>query len=227
MYVMTLHRTTIGKKILMAVTGLIGVGYVIMHMYGNLKAFLGPTYFNEYAEGLRTLGAPIFGHLHLLTLARLVLVAAVLLHIWAAVSLTRQAQHARPTRYAVTKRVQASPAALTMRWGGVTIFIFLIYHLAHLTWGTPLIAGDFVRGDAFHNLVTGLSFPPVALIYMAGVVALGFHLYHGAWSMFQTLGFSNENTEPPLRAFSVALAWVIVIGFLAVPVSILLGIIHE
>jgi succinate dehydrogenase / fumarate reductase cytochrome b subunit len=114
-----------------------------------------------------------------------------------------------------------------MRWGGVTIAIFLLYQLAHFTWGTPVIASDFIRGDAFHNLVAGFSFPPVALIYRAGVVALCFHLYHGAWSMFQTLGLSNSNTESPLRAFSVVLAAVIVIGFLVVPISILLGIIHE
>src|SRR4051812_40649986 len=107
MYVMTLHRSSIGKKIIMAVTGVIGLGYVLLHMYGNLKVFLGATYFNEYAEGLRGLGAPIFGHLHLLILARIILITAVVLHIWSAYSLAQQAQHARPAKYAVQKRVQA------------------------------------------------------------------------------------------------------------------------
>jgi succinate dehydrogenase / fumarate reductase cytochrome b subunit len=226
MYAMALPRTTIGKKIIMAITGLIGVGFIFFHMYGNLKAFLGPAYFNEYAEGLRTLGAPVFGHLHLLTVARLVLLAAVAAHIWAAVTLTRQAQMARPSSYQIKKYVQANYAAVTMRWGGLVLFLFLLYHLAHFTWGVPGIHNQFVRGDAYHNLVSGFQFPPIALIYLAAVISLGFHLYHGGWSMFQTLGLSNENTEKPLRALSMALAVVITIGYLLVPISILIGIIR-
>jgi succinate dehydrogenase / fumarate reductase cytochrome b subunit len=226
MYVMTLPRTTIGKKVIMAVTGLIGVGFILGHMYGNLKAFLGPAYFNEYAEGLRSLGEPLFGHLHLLTVVRIVLLASVVLHVWAAVSLTRQAQRARPSAYVMKRQVQANYASITMRWGGLALFLFVLYHLAHFTWGVPVIHNDFIRGDAYHNLVSGFRFAPIALIYILAVVALGMHLYHGGWSMFQTLGLSNENTEKPLRAFAAALAIVVVLGFSAVPIGVLLGIIQ-
>jgi succinate dehydrogenase / fumarate reductase cytochrome b subunit len=226
MYVMALHRSTIGKKIIMAVTGVIGLGFVLVHMYGNLKAFSGRAYFNEYAEGLRTVGAPIFAHLHLLAVARIVLLAAVFAHIWAAYSLTQQARAARPAGYTVQKYVQASRASLSMRWGGVAIFIFLIYHLAHFTWGIPGIHNDFLRGDAYHNLVYGLS-SPLVVIYVVGIVALGFHLYHGVWSAFQTLGLSSDNTEMPIRIFSWAFAMLITLGYLTVPAGIWLGIIHE
>jgi succinate dehydrogenase / fumarate reductase cytochrome b subunit len=222
---MTLHRTTIGKKFIMAVTGLIYVGYVIVHMYGNLKAFLGPVYFNEYAEGLRELGAPVFGHLHLLTVARLVLAVALVLHVWAAWSLTQQAWRARPNRYRVRKSVQANAASLSMRWGGVALLLFIIYHLAHLTWGVPGVHSDFVRGDAYRNLVVGMRNPVTAVVYMAGLVALGLHLYHGVWSMFQTLGMSYDLTEKPIRALAIALALIVSLGFAAVPVAIWAGIV--
>lgn len=226
MYVMALPRTTIGKKIIMAVTGLIGIGFLLLHMYGNLKAFLGPVYFNDYAEALRTFGEPIFGYLHILTVIRIVLLAAVVLHVWAAWSLTQQAWRARPTRYAVTHRVQANYGALTMRWGGLALFLFVIYHLAHFTWGVPGINNNFVRGDAYHNLVAGFQSLPVTLIYIAASIALGLHLYHGGWSMCQTLGLSNENTEKPLRALSLAVALVLTIGFVVVPLAVLTGIIR-
>lgn len=226
MYVMALHRSTIGKKIIMAVTGIIGLGFVLLHMYGNLKAFGGSAYFNEYAEGLRSIGAPIFAHLHLLIVARLVLIAAVLAHIWAAYSLTQQARFARPASYVVQKHIQANRASLSMRFGGAAIFFFLIYHLAHFTWGVPGIHNDFIRGEAYHNLVYGLS-SPLALIYVIGVVSLGFHLYHGIWSACQTLGLSNDNTETPIRAASLAFAVLITVGYLSVPFAIWVGIIHE
>jgi succinate dehydrogenase / fumarate reductase, cytochrome b subunit len=226
MYVMTLPRTTIGKKIIMAVTGLVGVGFIIGHMYGNLKAFMGPVYFNEYAEGLRAFGEPLFGHLHLLTLVRIVLLASLVLHVWAAVALTRQAQRARPSAYAMKRRVQANYASITMRWGGLALFLFVIYHLAHFTWGVPGIHNDFIPGDAYHNLVAGFSFAPITIIYILAVVALGLHLYHGGWSMFQTLGLSNDNTEKPLRAFAAALAIVVTLGFIAVPIGVLVGLIR-
>jgi succinate dehydrogenase / fumarate reductase cytochrome b subunit len=225
MYVLTLPRSTIGKKVIMAVTGLIYVGYVVVHMYGNLKVFLGSTYFNEYAEGLRSLGAPLLGHLHFLLIARIVLVAALVLHVWSAWSLTRQAQRARPSAYAVKKSVHANAASLSMRWGGLALLLFIIYHLAHLTWGTPGIHNEFVRGDAYSNLVRGLSNPIASLVYSVGMIALGFHLYHGAWSMFQTLGLNTDSTEKPIRALAIALAVVVPVGFIAVPIAIWLGLV--
>lgn len=225
MAALALQRTTIGKKVIMAITGLVYIGFVLLHMYGNLKAFLGPEYFNHYAEGLRSFGEPIFGHGHILFLLRLVLIGSILLHIWAAVLLTRQAQAARPDPYLVTKRVRADYAALTMRYGGIALFFFLIYHLAHFTWGVPGIHNSFIRGDAYHNLVTGFQNPLNVILYLVAVGALALHLYHGTWSLFQTLGLMNKSTTPPIRALALAVALVIPAGFALVPISVMLGVI--
>jgi succinate dehydrogenase / fumarate reductase cytochrome b subunit len=225
--VLSLYRTSIGKKVIMAVTGLIGIGYVIMHMYGNLKAFLGMAYFNHYAEGLRELGAPVFGHAHLLWIARLVLLGAVVLHVWAAWSLYQDAERARSTKYAKHVKLQANPAALYMRVGGVILFVFIILHLMHFTWGVPGVHPDFRWDDAYHNLVAGFKsyFYLPAIFYLVAMVALGFHLYHGAWSMFQTLGLNNHTYTQPLRLLSLALAIIIAGGFALIPLAIMFGII--
>ena len=223
MAVMTLTRSTIGKKVIMAVTGLIWIGYVVMHMYGNLKVFLGPEVFNHYAEGLRVLGEPVFGRMHLLTIARVVLVSSIGAHVWAAVTLARQAQIARPQRYAVTKPQAADYAALTIRYGGIAIFFFILYHLAHLTWGVPGIHGDYIRGDAYHNLVIGFQNPLNVLLYLVALTALAFHLYHGTWSLCQTLGLVNRDSTPAVRALALVLAIVVPVGFALVPLSVLFG----
>lgn len=220
--VLALPRTTIGKKAIMAVTGLIYVGFVFVHMYGNLKVFLGQAYFNEYAEGLRGFGAPLLGHLHFLYIMRVVLVAAIVLHIWAAFSLTKQARTARPTAYKVTRRQEADYAALTMRWGGIAIFFFLLYHLAHFTWGIPVIHPNFTPGDAYRNLVIGFLNPLNVVLYLVALVALSFHLYHGTWSMFQTLGLRNRDTDSAIRGLALGLSLLIPIGFAIVPISVLL-----
>jgi succinate dehydrogenase / fumarate reductase cytochrome b subunit len=225
MQAVAIYRTTIGKKALMALTGLIWIGYVVMHMYGNLKAFQGSEYFNEYAEGLRHLGSPIFGHLHLLTIARIVLVASIFIHIWAAWSLFVKAREARPQTYATRRVVQANYASITMRYGGVVIVLFVLYHLAHLTWGINGVHSDYVRGDAYHNLIVGFSSLPVVIAYLVALVALGFHLYHGAWSMFQTLGLNDGNWDRALRGLAWILAIVVPVGFAAVPIAIQLGFI--
>jgi len=224
MAVMALTRSTIGRKVIMAVTGLIWIGYVVMHMYGNLKVFLGPEVFNHYAEGLRVLGEPVFGRLHLLTIARIVLVGSIAAHVWAAVTLARQAQIARPQRYAVTKPQAADYAALTIRYGGIAIFFFVLYHLAHLTWGVPGVHNDYIRGDAYHNLVIGFQNPLNVILYLVALTALGFHLYHGTWSMCQTLGLVTHDSTPPIRALAWLLAIVVPVGFALVPISVMLGI---
>ena len=229
--VMTLHRTSIGKKVIMAVTGLIGIGFVFFHMYGNLKVFGfigGPAYFNEYAEGLRSFGEPIFGHTHLLWVARIVLLVAVILHVWAAWSLYQESNNARSTRYVKYTKVQADPAASYIRFGGVVLFIFILLHLMHFTWGIPGIHPDFRPGDVYHNLVVGFqsyAYLP-AIIYIVAMIVLGFHLYHGAWSMFQTLGLNNHTYTKPLRALALILAIVIPGGFAIVPLAVLFGIVR-
>lgn len=219
-----LYRSSIGKKALMALTGLIWIGYVVVHMYGNLKAFQGAAYFNEYAEGLRHLGEPVFGYRHLLTVARLVMVGSIGLHVWAALALYRQAAAARPATYASRKMVQANYAALTMKYGGVTILLFVLFHLAHLTWGVPGVHNDFIHGNAYHNLVSGFQFLPWVVLYLLALVALGFHLFHGVWSMFQTLGLNNRDWDGLFRALAWTLAIVVPVGFAAVPVAVQLGI---
>lgn len=227
MQAVALYRSSIGKKALMAVTGLIWIGYVALHMYGNLKVFQGGAHFNEYAEGLRTLGAPIFGYLHLLTLARIVLVAAIVIHIWAAYSLFVMAREARPKSYASRRVVQANYASLTMRYGGVVILLFVLFHLAHLTWGISPVHPDYIRGDAYHNLIVGFRSLPVVILYLIALAALGFHLFHGTWSMFQTMGFNNSDWDGLFRALAWVVAILVPVGFALVPLAIQFGFIIE
>ncbi len=222
--VLTLHRTTIGKKAIMAVTGLIGIGYVAIHMYGNLKMFNGQAYFNSYAHDLREIGAPIFGHLHLLTIARIVLLAAIFLHVWAAVSLYNTARKARPQNYEMKRTVQANYAAKTIRYGGIVLLLFILFHLAQLTWGV-VDAGNFVREDPYSNVVHSFQSLPVTIFYLVALVALGFHLYHGTWSMFQTLGLLNRKYDPYVRGFAALLAVVIPLGFATVPLAVTFGLV--
>jgi succinate dehydrogenase / fumarate reductase, cytochrome b subunit len=225
MQAVAIYRSSIGKKALMALTGLVWIGYVVAHMYGNLKAFQGSEHFNEYAEGLRYLGAPIFGYLHLLTVARIGLVAAILIHIWAAWSLYVMAREARPTSYASRRVVQANYASVTMRYGGVVILLFVIFHLAHLTWGISPVHPDYIRGDAYHNLIIGFSSVPVVIIYLIALAALALHLYHGTWSMFQTLGLNDSNWDGAYRALALLLAIVVPLGFAIVPLAVQFGFI--
>jgi succinate dehydrogenase cytochrome b subunit len=224
--VVNLYRTSIGKKVIMAITGVIGIGFVILHMYGNLKVFGGAAYFNAYSEGLRGLGAPIFGHSHLLWILRLILLAAVVLHAWAAWSLYQESQRARAVKYIRHTKVQASPAALYVRVGGVIILIFLIFHLMQFTWGVPIIHPDFSQTDVYRNVVVGFqsyAYLP-AIFYLVAMVALGLHLYHGTASLFQTLG-CNEHDNKSLRAFSLFLAVVVAVGFALVPLAVIFGLI--
>ncbi len=224
--VMSFPNTTIGKKVIMAITGLIWVGYLVMHMYGNLKVFSGPEHFNEYAVGLRTLGAPVFGYSHLLLVARLVFVGSILLHIWAAVTLTKLNKESRPVNYAQKKRLSANAANLTMIYGGVAIIIFIIYHLMHFTLGVPGVHPSFEGHEAYHNVVAGFrsyAFIP-AIIYLLALVPLAFHLYHGTWSMFQTMGLNNKTYSHMLKILALILAIVIPIGFATVPVAVMIGL---
>lgn len=220
-----IYRSTIGRKAIMAVTGLIGIGFIVFHMYGNLKIFGGPVYFNEYAEGLREIGHPIFGHTHLLWIGRIVLLGAVLLHVWAAVSLYRQARSARSTSYKMKRTVAANYAARTIRFGGIVIFFFILFHLAHFTWGTPGIHNDFIYGDPYHNVIAGFQNPIVSLFYIIAVVALGFHLYHGTWSMIQTLGLLSSRYDRIVRLAGLALALVVSVGLASIPIAVMAGIV--
>ncbi|MGH3927766.1 MAG: succinate dehydrogenase cytochrome b subunit, partial [Pseudonocardiaceae bacterium] len=210
-WVVDFYRSAVGKKYVMAVTGVALMAYVFVHMLGNLKLYLGPAALNEYGEWLRTLLEPFFPRTMTLWILRVGLFAAFVLHIHAAYALTRMNSRARPVAYR-SKRdyVAASFAARTMRWTGVIVLLFVLYHLADLTWG--FANPDFVRGDVFHNLVASLSLWPAALFYLLGNLALGIHLYHGSWSLFQSLGINNPRFNHWRRYFAVAFALVVTLG---------------
>lgn len=218
---LTLYRTSIGKKAVMAGTGLIGVGYVVLHMYGNLKVFAGREHFNAYAEFIRSVGEPLVPHKGVLWAIRLVVLACVILHIASAALLTRQERAARPLPYARKQLLQASYAARTMRWGGVVVLLFLVYHVLHITLG--IVHPQFVPGDAYHNVIVGFQSWPASLVYLAAMLAFGLHLDHGTWSLCQTLGLNTARAKRWLRGGARVLALSVTAGYCLVPLAVLGG----
>ncbi len=219
--VQSVWRSTVGKKVAMASTGILLVLYVVGHMIGNLKLYQGPEKINAYAEFLREVGAPALGRGEFLWIARVVLLAAVIVHIVAAVQLARRSRAARPVGYRNTPHEELSYASRTMRWGGVIIVLFVIYHLMHLTFGTA--HPDFVPGDVYHNLVVGFQQWPVSVAYMVAVLAIGLHLYHGVWSMMQTLGINHPRFNALRRPIAGVIAAAVVLGNLSFPIAVLAG----
>ena len=221
---MQLHRTSVGKKALMAVTGLILLLFLIGHMIGNLKAFFGAESFNHYAEFLRTVGEPVFPRTTLLWGMRLLLLFALLVHAVFAVQLWRIDRRSRRAGYRRYQSLAISYASRTMLWGGLTILAFVVYHLLHLTFGTA--HPDFVHGDAYHNLVLGFQNPLVAGVYLLALVPLGMHLYHGFWAAFQSLGESDPARNRARRPVAATLALAIVVGFAVVPIAVQLRVLQ-
>lgn len=219
----SLYSSSIGKKIAMSVAGLVLFGYVVLHLIGNLKAFYGEEKFNEYSEFLRAVGAPVLGESQLLWVVRVILLVAVLVHIVAFLQLWRKSRAARRVGYRKFDPEVFSSASRTMKWGGIAILVFVVYHVLHLTTGT--VHPDFVHGSPFHNLITGFESPLASAIYVVGVVALGLHLYHGLWSAFQTMGWNNEHYNRLRRPFAGVVAAAITLGFLSVPFGVWTGII--
>jgi succinate dehydrogenase / fumarate reductase, cytochrome b subunit len=219
------YRSAIGKKWVMAVTGVIGMGYVFAHMVGNLHVFEGPGQINEYGEWLRELLDPPFPRTFTLWMLRTVLIAAIALHLHAAYALTRMNRRARPTRYQSDRDyVAATFAARTMRWTGIIVGLFIVYHLLDLTWGAA--NPGFVRGDVYRNTVASFEQWPVTIAYIVANLALGLHLYHGAWSLFQSVGWNNPRFNPWRRYFATAFAVVVTAGFISVPVAVVVGIVE-
>ncbi len=213
---LTFWRSTIGKKVVMGVTGLIGLGFVLAHMAGNLQVFSG-------AEKIDAYGALLQGPLHeLVLLSRIVLVTAVILHITAAYQLTMLSRAARPVDYAARAPQVSTLASKTLRWGGVLLLVFIVFHILHFTIGT--VHPDFVDGKIYQNIATGFAVKWVAAFYLVAMVALGMHLYHGAWSSMRTLGLARPSAHPLKRYLPVALAVVISSGFAAIPLAFLLGV---
>jgi len=207
--------STPGKKVVMGVTGLIMTGFVILHMAGNLQVFLG-------AEKLNAYGALLHGPLHEVTiLLRVVLLVSLVLHVVAAVQLTLLDRAARPVDYARKAPQAATPASRSLRVGGVVLLVFIVYHLLHFTTGQ--VHPDFVPGDVYHNLTTGLARPAVAVFYLVAMVAIGLHLVHGAWSSLRSLGLAAESPQPRRRPVALVIAVMVWLGFSVVPLAVLLG----
>lgn len=214
--IMSFYRTSIGKKTVMAVTGIIGVGFVIGHMIGNLQIYLGAEALNRYARFLHGLG-------ELLWVARIVLLTAVLLHIAAAVQLTIENRKARPARYVKQKHQESTFASRTMRYGGVILLLFIIYHLLHFTIGGAPGGPELNKDNVYNNVVYGFQNPIVSAFYILAMASLGFHLMHGAWSMFQTLGFNNRRFNRMLRNVAMVIGIALFVGNISIPISVLLG----
>ncbi len=215
--VLALWRTSVGKKAVMAVTGLIMVAYLITHVLANLLVFQGPAQINAYSRFLHGTGGALWA-------ARLVLLVAVVLHIVAAVQLTSRSQAARPMGYAAGRESQVSTlASRTIRWGGALILVFLVYHILHFTLGT--VHPSFLEGDPYHNVVAGFTSPLVVAFYELALVAVGLHLYHGIWSSGRTLGMSAPSPRPLRRQLALALAVLVWAGFAVIPVAVYAGVV--
>jgi succinate dehydrogenase / fumarate reductase cytochrome b subunit len=215
----TVVSSSVGRKLVMAVTGLALFGFVLGHMAGNLQVFQGPEAMNAYGAFLHEFlhGAGIW-------FARGGLLAAVALHIWAAVSLTLENFAARPDGYRRVRHVESTYASRTMIWSGPILAMFVIYHLLHLTTGQA--HSHFVPGDVYRNVVIGFSSPPVTIAYTVAMLALGLHLYHGIWSMLQTLGLNHPAWNRARWAFAAGATVLIVAGFLSVPFAVIAGVVR-
>ena len=211
--------STIGRKVIMAVTGAILFGFVLVHMIGNLQVYLGPEALNHYGVFLREMlhGAGLW-------IARAVLLAAVVLHIWSATSLTLTSRRARPDGYRKEKWKESTYASRTMRWGGVILLLFVIYHLLHFTTGT--LHQSFIEGDVYHNFVAGFRNVWVSAFYIFAMLALGLHLRHGLWSMCQTLGVSHPRYIRMAHVGAWIFAAIVVIGNISFPLAVLAGIVR-
>lgn len=211
-------QSSVGKKAVMAVTGLILVAYLITHVVANLLVFGGPERINRYAQLLHASGAALWG-------ARLVLLVAAVLHVVAATQLAIRSRAARPQAYAAGRDPQVSTwAARTIRWGGALILVFLVYHILHFTTGAA--HPDFVALNPHHNVSTGFRSPWVAVVYLVAMVAVGLHLYHGVWSSGRSLGLSQPSPRPLHRQLALALAVFVWLGFTAIVIAGFFGMIR-
>ncbi len=221
---LALWSTAIGKKIVMAVTGVVLVLFVIAHMLGNLKIFAGAEQINAYSRFLREVGQPELAYGQLLWIVRIILLVCVVLHIVAAYQLTRMSHAARPVGYRDKKDVETSYAARLMRWGGVVLAIFIVFHILHFTLGAVgFRPGQYKDLHVYQNVVAGFSVWPVSVFYLVSMVFLGLHLDHGIWSMLQTLGWCTVKNTNSLRALSRVIAIIVFLGFISVPIAVMAG----
>ena len=226
MFLVAFYRSTIGKKIIMGVTGLIGIGFVIIHIAGNLQAFVGASKINSY-------GALLHGPLNELTwVVRFVLIVSVVLHVVMAYQLTMLSRAARPIEYRRKQPQVATLASRTMKWGGLLLLVFIVVHILHFT--TEQVDPAGWRGmtdrdghrDVYGNLVASFRIWWVAAFYIISMIALGLHLFHGAWSSVRTLGYAKPTANPLQRRIALAVAALIWLGFTIVPVAVIVGMLR-
>jgi succinate dehydrogenase / fumarate reductase cytochrome b subunit len=215
----TFYGSMVGKKAVMGLTGLIWIGFVILHALGNLLIFRGSAAINSYSHFLKSTG-------ELLWALRAVLFVAVVLHVIAAIQLTRQSRAARPIGYTKRETQVATISSRTMRWGGALILIFLVLHILHFTTGDIRPAGVFSREDVYANLVTSFRIWWVALFYVIAMIALGLHLFHGTWSSVRSIGVSPASPQPLHRRVSLVIAVFVWAAFTAVPLAVFSGIVR-
>ena len=227
MWALTLYRSTIGKKVIMAVTGLALVVFVVGHMLGNLQVFIGAKQMNAYAAFLKSTG-------ELLWLVRLGLLVAVLLHILMAWQLTMIKRKARPVDYERRDPQVSTIASRTMRWGGVLLLVFIVFHILHFTTGTAFPVAsrpdamypEFSHTDVYGNVISAFRTPWVVAFYVVSMLFLMLHLFHGAWSSVRTLGLNKPSPNPLQRRVATVVALAVWLGFTAVPVAVFFGVIR-
>jgi succinate dehydrogenase / fumarate reductase, cytochrome b subunit len=223
-FVVELYRSALGKKYVMAITGIVFMGYVLAHMFGNLKLYQGAEEFNEYAEFLRRLLYPIVPESGTLNVLRAVLILALIGHVVAAAQLTRMNQKARPTRYQSKRDFAAADfASRTMRWTGVIVLLFIAYHLADFTWGWVNPAAE--GASVYDKVIASFSVPAISAFYIIANLALGVHLYHGVWSLFQSMGWNNRRFNHWRKMLAVGFTVVVIGGNLSFPIAVMTGII--
>lgn len=225
-FIGSFYRSAIGKKAVMAVTGLILFGWIFLHMVGNLKLYLGAEHMNEYGHWLRAIGSPAVPESGALWVARAVLFICTIFHIHSAYALTMMNRAARPVGYRERDYVAATYAARTMRWGGVIIALFIVYHLLHLTAGAHVSPQTFVENDPYHNVVAGFQVWWVSALYIIANLALGLHLYHGVWSMFNSVGFNHPKFNVWRRYFATTFAVLITVANVSFPIAVLIGLVR-
>lgn len=214
----TFWQSTNGKKVVMAVTGAMMFLFVIGHLLGNLQVFEGPVKINDYARFLRSIGEVLWA-------VRIALILAIILHITATVQLALRNKKARPVGYSRKEAINSSYASRTMYWSGPIVLVFIIFHLLQFTAGYIHPEARFIEGDVYHNLVSGFQVWWVSLWYIFAIALLGFHLRHGLWSMFQSVGLAHPRHTPTLKSAALLIAVLIVLGYISIPISILLGLV--
>jgi succinate dehydrogenase / fumarate reductase cytochrome b subunit len=225
-FLLDLYSTAVGKKYAMALSGIALMGFVLAHMVGNLKMYLGAEAINHYGEFLRELLVPLFPRTVVLWMLRIGLLGAVILHIHAAYTLTLINRNARAVKYQTERDYEAANfASRTMRWTGIIVLLFVLWHLADFTWGW--VNPGYVRGDVYRNVDASLSRVPVAALYVVANIALGVHLYHGAWSLFQSMGWNHPRFNVWRRGFAIGFAALIVVGNVSFPIAVLAGIVES